>query len=190
MHILSDVRTQDLPLILETPAHDTGKLLKGKAAKAPRQEGRQKDDERSDEDDEDESLARANGSSESKPDGWEVWRKEVEVLGRIADLSSASSTSPSSQPNLDEGEREKLLDEWTQEIRDVVVRVAGKDALTLLVVKEKTRARLRATKTKDKVAKTKQAVATKKGKKVEMEEGGGSELSSLSEPASGDEGQS
>ncbi|KAI0748814.1 hypothetical protein BC629DRAFT_166615 [Irpex lacteus] len=94
-HILSDERTQGIPLILETPAHDG----KGKGKR------------------------KVSGSTE-----WEVWKKEVEVLGRIATLSQPLTLPLSeSRDALDKKseEYEQLLETWTEEIRGVVGRCGG-----------------------------------------------------------------
>ncbi|KAI0761411.1 xylose isomerase-like protein [Irpex lacteus] len=96
-HILSDERTQGIPLILETPAHD------------------------------------GKGKSRNKSKGmeWDVWKKEVEILGRLVTLPQTSpSTLPVSESwdasdEKDEQENEQLLAKWTEEIRGVVGRCSG-----------------------------------------------------------------
>lgn len=60
-----------------------------------------------------------------------MWKKEVEVLGRLATLSQPStlplseSRDASDKKDEQEYEREQLLEEWTEEIRGVVGRCDG-----------------------------------------------------------------
>ncbi|TCD66811.1 hypothetical protein EIP91_000947 [Steccherinum ochraceum] len=76
-HILTDPRTQGIPLILETPAFD--------------------------------------GPGAKLTEGMDVWKTEVDVLGRIA-----AHASEDEEVAGDEGRREEELVKWTEEIRDVV----------------------------------------------------------------------
>ncbi|KAI0086241.1 xylose isomerase-like protein [Irpex rosettiformis] len=103
-HVLSDPRTQDIPLILETPAHDSDEA-KSKGKKSSESEG-------------------------SRSTEWEVWKKEVEVLGRLATLGRESEGSASASSNpIGEDERDRLLDEWTNELKAVVVKYGGSAVL-------------------------------------------------------------
>lgn len=52
-----------------------------------------------------------------------MWKKEVEVLGRLATLSQPSPQYASNEKS--EVERERLFEEWTEEIRGVVGRCDG-----------------------------------------------------------------
>ncbi|KAI0685051.1 xylose isomerase-like protein [Cytidiella melzeri] len=106
-HILSDPRTKDIPLILETPTHDSDKApkLKGEAK-------RKKEKNKPYHNTEGDEHERVPLRSEE----WEVWKKEVEVLRRLASMGTE-------EPVFDN--RERLLDEWTKEIESVVVKFAG-----------------------------------------------------------------
>lgn len=191
-HILSEKRTQGIPLILETPAHDTDKPLKSKGAKSSQKKAKGKGKADSDEEDlDDDDEDRPKGKRRNKEDSWEIWKKEVEILGRIADLSIAPlSPSRRLEDNQVNGKapqegKEKLLEEWTEELRSVVVRLGGKDALTLLVTKENPAGKAGAKGTrarKVKVTDVKVASGTSKEASVMRgEDRSGSELTSLGE---------
>lgn len=181
---------------METPAHDTDKPSKAKSAKASQKKAKGAGKAGSDEEDVDgDDGVRPKGKRRSKEDSWEIWKKEVEILGRIADLNIAPSTPSGTLQHNEvndkepQKETEKLLNEWTEELREVVVRLAGKDALTLLVAKEKAAGRAGAKRARAKkvnVSDVKVASGSKKANGVRGEDRSGSELTSLGESSGGE----
>lgn len=158
--MLSDERTKDIPLILETPAHDSDKPAKAKSTGKRKKKSR--DEEETADDEEIPAKSKAKGKGKDA-EAWEIWKKEVEVLGRVAVLNLGDKVTA-------DDERERLLDEWTQEIKEVVLRLGGPTALALV---------------KNAPAKGKKSAkkaAGGKGKKGKKEQSNdeGSELSDLS----------
>lgn len=176
-----------MPLILETPAHDSDKPSKTKSGVSTGKKGKGKGKSRAEDDLDDEQH-----------DEWEMWKKEVGVLERITRLSltpptsSTAHTSEEMRTKEDNGKRytsqteeERLLQEWTDEIREVAVRLGGKDALALLATKlgKKSQSNQKFTKK----GKEKAAVLDSSGSKAingtkdRKDQGNDSELTSLDE---------
>jgi len=85
-HIVTDPRTQNIPLILETPAFD--------------------------------------GPGSGLGQGMDVWTKEVEVLNALSDLVPQAEAGSSS--NVPVEIQTSKMDEWTAEIRTVVVAASSR----------------------------------------------------------------